>query len=63
MKPFLDPNDPFFAKPWRRWATSLLPIAWGVFEFWMLDPFWAILFLALGFYALNKLIIQPRLDK
>lgn len=49
---FLDPDHPFFAKPWVRWATVLFPIAWGLFElFWVESPFWGLLFIAAGVYA------------
>ena len=51
MKKLLDADDPFFAAPWRRWATALAPMAWGLFEFWMQDPFWATLFVGAGAYA------------
>ena len=58
MRKFLDADHPFFAAPWRRWATCLAPIAWGVFEMWMQDPFWGILFIAAGGYAGYVLIIK-----
>lgn len=49
---FLDPNDPFFARPWVRWVTVLLPLGWGMFElFWVGSPLWGMLFLAAGAYA------------
>lgn len=63
MRKFLDADDPFFAKPWRRWATALAPIAWGLFEFWMQGPFWGILFVGLGSYAFYALILKPRMGK
>lgn len=58
MKRLLDPDDPFFAKPWRRWATSLAPMAWGLTEFWFQEPFWGILFLGAGVYAFYALILN-----
>lgn len=58
MKPLLDANHPFFAPPWRRWATCLVPLAWGVFEMIMQDPFWGILFIAAGVYAGYILILK-----
>ena len=48
---FLDPNDPFFAKPWVRWVTVLLPLGWGLVELWQGSPLWGVLFLAAGGYA------------
>ena len=62
MKKFLDPNDPFFAPVWRRWATALFPIAWGLVEFWFNEPFWGILFIAAGAYAGYVLLIKPPSD-
>lgn len=60
---FLDRDDPFFAAPWRRWATTLLPLGWGLFEMWLEQPFWGILFIAAGAYAGWELILKPRTDK
>jgi hypothetical protein len=49
---FLDPDDPFFAKPWVRWATVLFPIGWGLVELiWIGSPMWGMIFLAAGAYA------------
>lgn len=62
MKRLLDPDDPFFAKPWRRWATSLAPMAWGLTEFWFQEPFWGILFLGAGVYAFYALILNRPKD-
>ena len=58
MKQLLNPDDPFFAPVWRRWATSLLPMAWGLVELWFAEPFWGILFLAAGAYAFYVLIFK-----
>jgi hypothetical protein len=56
---FLDPNDPFFRHAWVRWATVLVPVAWGLVEFlWLASPFWGILFLAAGGYAGYQLFYQ-----
>lgn len=49
---FLDPNDPFFRSPVVRWIAVLVPIGWGLVEFFVTEsPFWGILFLAAGAYA------------
>ena len=58
---FLDPNDPFFAKPWVRWATAVLPTCWGLVELlWVGSPFWGVLFLAVGAYAGWVLILNRK---
>ena len=58
---FLDPNDPFFAKPWVRWATVVLPITWGLIElFWVSSPIWGALFIAVGVYAGWVLILNRK---
>ncbi len=49
---FLDPDDPFFGRAWVRWATVLLPFAWGIVEFgWLGSPFWGMIFFGAGAYA------------
>ncbi|MGL4311141.1 MAG: hypothetical protein ACRCSU_11695 [Paracoccaceae bacterium] len=55
---FLDPDHPFFAAPWRRWATALLPLFWAGVEIWTGNPGWAVLFAAAGAYAFWILIVQ-----
>ncbi len=60
---FLDPDHPFFAKAWVRWATAILPIAWGMVEFfWTQAPFWGVLFTAIGAYAGWVLILNRKAD-
>ena len=54
----LDPNDPFFAKAWVRWVTCVLPMLWGLVEFYYNSPGWGVLFLAAGGYAFYMLIIK-----
>lgn len=57
---FLDRNDPFFAAPWRRWATTLLPLGWGIFELVTGQPLWGVLFVAAGLYAGYELLLGPK---
>lgn len=47
----LDADHPFFAPVWRRWATTVLPLAWALVEILTGNPGWAILFGAVGIYA------------
>ena len=54
----LDPNDPFFAKPWRRWVTTLFPLGWAVVEVLRGNPGWGLLFAAAGAYAGYVLILK-----
>jgi hypothetical protein len=58
MRKLLDADDPFFAKPWRRWATTALPLAWAAFEWWTGSPLWALLFGFLGVWAWYELIFK-----
>jgi hypothetical protein len=56
---FLDPNDPFFAKAWVRWATVLFPVSWGLVELlWVGSPLWGLLFIGAGAYAGWMLFFQ-----
>lgn len=54
---FIDPDHPFFAPVWRRWATGVVPLAWAGFEAVSGNPGWAVLFGAAGAYALWILVI------
>jgi hypothetical protein len=55
---FLNPNDPFFRSPVVRWVSVLIPLGWAAVELWLEEPFWAILFGALGVYAGWVLIVK-----
>ena len=57
MKPILDPNDPFFAKAWVRWATVLVPAGMAGVEFWNGSPGWGVLFAAMAAFAFWQLFI------
>ncbi|MGL4238826.1 hypothetical protein [Tabrizicola sp.] len=58
---FLDPDDPFFRRPWVRWVTVLVPLFWGAVEFiWLGSPFWGVLFLAAGAYAAWMLFFKRK---
>ena len=59
MKKLLDPDDPFFAPAWKRWATALLPLIWGAVEFLVFqDPLWGLIFAAAGAFAFWQLIVK-----
>lgn len=62
MKKFLDRNDPFFAKPWRKWACIVLPVAWGIFELTALSSGWGFVFVCLGSYAAWELVWRAPRD-
>lgn len=47
----IDPKHPFFAKPWRRWAATLAPLAWSVVEMSLGNTGWAAMFAAGGAYT------------
>ncbi|PTE22774.1 hypothetical protein C5F48_05340 [Cereibacter changlensis JA139] len=54
----IDPNHPFFRPAWRRYVTAIFPIAWSGMEIYLGNPFWAVIFLALGAYAFWVLIVK-----
>jgi hypothetical protein len=54
----IDPDDPFFAPLWRRWATVLFALFWCAVEVSLGSPGWAVLFGAAGAYAFYVLIYQ-----
>lgn len=58
---FLDPFDPIFNRAWVRLLCTIPPLVWGGFEFWMGEPFWGLIFIALGAYASWQLfVVRPR---
>ena len=58
MAKFLDANHPMFRPVWVRWLTALAPLAWGGFELYLGNPFWAMLFGAAGAYAFWVLVVK-----
>ncbi len=58
MRKLLDRNDPFFRRAWVRWITAILPLLWGLVEFWHHEPFWGVLFVAAGAYAAYELLFR-----
>lgn len=55
---FLDPNHPMFRTALSRWATAVLPAAWGGVELVLGNPGWGVLFIAAGAYAFWILVIK-----
>lgn len=51
MRPFIDPNDPFFRRPATRWAAFLLPLGWAGLEAFFGNFGWAFMMAALSAYA------------
>lgn len=49
---FLDPAHPFFRPVWVRVVVVGLALGWGVVELIFGSPGWAMLFAAVGLYAL-----------
>jgi hypothetical protein len=58
----LDRNDSFFAKPWRKWATILVPMCWGLYELAFVSAGWGFVFFSAGCYAAWELILRPPKD-
>ncbi|MCM2291792.1 hypothetical protein NAC44_05560 [Allorhizobium sp. BGMRC 0089] len=48
---FLDPHHPFFKPLWVRIVVTLVPLIWAGVELFTGTPVWAMISLALGFYA------------
>jgi hypothetical protein len=42
---------PFFIPMWRRYLLVILALGWGGFEFATNQPFWGMIFLAVGIAA------------
>ena len=47
-----------FRNPIVRWATAVVPLAWGGMEFLLGNPGWGVMFAAAGAYAFWHLIIK-----
>lgn len=60
---FIDPDHPFFSRPWVRWTTALAPIAWAGVELLTGNPGWAVVFGAAGVFAFWQLVIVGPSDK
>ncbi|ACM35032.1 MULTISPECIES: hypothetical protein [Rhizobium/Agrobacterium group] len=48
---FLDPHHPFFKPLWVRILVVLVPLVWAGIELYNGSQTWAMISLALGFYA------------
>lgn len=57
MFKFVDPDHPFFAKAWVRWATVLVPAVMAGLDGYLGNWGWAAGFAAIAAYALWMLII------
>jgi hypothetical protein len=54
---FFQPQHPMWRNPLIRWICVILPLAQSAFEFYHSQPFWGLLFGALGVAALWVLVI------
>ena len=62
----IDPNHPFFAPAWRRYAVVASCLGWAAVEFLTGGAFWGVLFGALGVYSAWMLIVAykpPQAEK
>lgn len=60
-RPLLDADHPMFSRPWVRWVTVLVPLAWGAVELlWNEAPLWGLVFIAAGAYAGKVLLLTPK---
>ncbi|MGB3408814.1 MAG: hypothetical protein WBA67_15120 [Jannaschia sp.] len=55
----LDPDHPFFAQRWRRYAVVVVCFVWAGFELWNGATLWAAGFAVIGLFALWVLIVGP----
>ena len=54
----LDRNDPVFRHAWVKYFTAFGPLIWGGVEFAFHDPFWGVLFVSAGVYAVWELFLR-----
>ena len=52
----IDPDHPFFAVAWRRYAVVASCFVWSGVELFLGSPLWAMLFGAAGAYSFWMLI-------
>jgi hypothetical protein len=52
MKKFLDTDHPSLRPLWVRLLLVAICLGWAVFEFATASPFWGVIFLGLGAYAI-----------
>ena len=52
MKKFLDTDHPNLRPLWVRLLIVTICLGWAVFEFVTASPFWGVIFLGLGAYAI-----------
>jgi len=55
----IDPEHPFYRRPWVRIAIVALCLGWALVEFLGGAPLFGMLFGAAGLYALYVLFIAP----
>lgn len=56
----LDPDHPFFAARWRRWAVVAVCAAWAALELWRGAAVWAAGVGLAGAYAAWALLLSPQ---
>ena len=54
---FFDLSDEFFKPAWKRFLVVAITVGWACFEFYSDQPFWGVLFLGIGAYAVYALFI------
>ncbi|MEM1388017.1 MAG: hypothetical protein AAF748_15355 [Pseudomonadota bacterium] len=52
-----DLQHPFFRPLWIRVLITVAVFGWAIFEISMGNPFWAILFAAIGVYCVREFFI------
>lgn len=52
----IDPEHPFYAPAWRRYAIAASCFIWAGVEAWAGQPFWTVIFGALGAYSFWTLV-------
>lgn len=55
----LEIQHPFLRPLWRRWVVVAVCLGWAAVEFATANPFWGVLFAALGAAAFWQLFLTP----